>query len=285
MKHAYLIIAHHEFEVLQKLIEALDDERNDIYLHIDKKVSQLPHVAAQKAKIFFVADRIDVRWGHISQIECEYALFEMAYYSPEKYTRFHLLSGTHLPLKNQDEIHACFADYEGKEVLSLLYTNGYEINMKLERYHFLLRYFRYGRPWLQKSANFLWHILLKLQYIFHIQKRKLNVTLKANNWVSLTPAAVAFILKRKTEVNQRFKWSLCGDEFFVPYLLEQDKKSFTLVGVEHMLYNEFIGSNPRTLTSDDLDFLLQSDYLFARKFSSTDLQVVDRILKHIGVAL
>lgn len=29
--HAYLIIAHNEFEVLQKLIEALDDPRNDIY--------------------------------------------------------------------------------------------------------------------------------------------------------------------------------------------------------------------------------------------------------------
>lgn len=29
--HAYLIIAHNEFEVLQKLVGALDDPRNDIY--------------------------------------------------------------------------------------------------------------------------------------------------------------------------------------------------------------------------------------------------------------
>lgn len=37
--HAYLIIAHNEFEVLQKLVGALDDPRNDIYIHFDKKVS------------------------------------------------------------------------------------------------------------------------------------------------------------------------------------------------------------------------------------------------------
>lgn len=30
-KHAYLIMAHNEFEVLKKLIIILDDKRNDIY--------------------------------------------------------------------------------------------------------------------------------------------------------------------------------------------------------------------------------------------------------------
>ena len=35
--HAYMIIAHNQFELLERLIAALDDERNDIYIHIDKK--------------------------------------------------------------------------------------------------------------------------------------------------------------------------------------------------------------------------------------------------------
>ena len=33
MKHAYLIMAHHEFEVLGKLVQAIDDKRNDIFIH------------------------------------------------------------------------------------------------------------------------------------------------------------------------------------------------------------------------------------------------------------
>ena len=36
-KHAYCIMAHGNWEQLQMLIDVLDDERNDIYLHIDKK--------------------------------------------------------------------------------------------------------------------------------------------------------------------------------------------------------------------------------------------------------
>ena len=36
-KHAYLIIAHDKFEQLKRLLLLLDDERNDIYLHIDSK--------------------------------------------------------------------------------------------------------------------------------------------------------------------------------------------------------------------------------------------------------
>jgi hypothetical protein len=38
MKHAYLIIVHHEFEVLKLLLQALDDPCNDIYIHFDKIV-------------------------------------------------------------------------------------------------------------------------------------------------------------------------------------------------------------------------------------------------------
>ena len=35
MKHAYLIIAHNEPNILKTLLLMLDDERNDVYLHVD----------------------------------------------------------------------------------------------------------------------------------------------------------------------------------------------------------------------------------------------------------
>lgn len=38
-KHAFLIIAHNEFDILEKTIRLLDDKDNDIYLHIDKKLN------------------------------------------------------------------------------------------------------------------------------------------------------------------------------------------------------------------------------------------------------
>ena len=38
MKHAYLIMAYNNLDILEKLLKLLDDGRNDIYLYIDKKL-------------------------------------------------------------------------------------------------------------------------------------------------------------------------------------------------------------------------------------------------------
>ena len=57
MKHAFLIIAHNEYPVLEVLLSMLDDERNDIYLHIDKRATelfqQIKKVKMQKARLLF----------------------------------------------------------------------------------------------------------------------------------------------------------------------------------------------------------------------------------------
>ena len=37
MKHAYLIMAHNEPYILEKLLKLIDYSDNDIFLHIDKK--------------------------------------------------------------------------------------------------------------------------------------------------------------------------------------------------------------------------------------------------------
>ena len=37
MKHAYCILAHNNWSQLQLLLNNLDDDRNDIYLHVDLK--------------------------------------------------------------------------------------------------------------------------------------------------------------------------------------------------------------------------------------------------------
>ena len=41
MKHAYLIIAHSEYPILQILLSMLDEYGNDVYLHIDKRAKVL----------------------------------------------------------------------------------------------------------------------------------------------------------------------------------------------------------------------------------------------------
>lgn len=38
MKHAYLVMSHGNFEQLQFLVDLLDCEQNDIFIHIDKNI-------------------------------------------------------------------------------------------------------------------------------------------------------------------------------------------------------------------------------------------------------
>jgi Core-2/I-Branching enzyme. len=107
MKHAYLILAHNEFEILQKLITAIDDKRNDIFIHFDAKVKDLPKIEISFSNLYVLSNRINVCWGDVTVVEAELELFKMAMQVGD-YEYFHLLSGVDMPLKSQDYIHNFF---------------------------------------------------------------------------------------------------------------------------------------------------------------------------------
>ena len=101
-KHAFLIMAHNEYDILNKLLLLLDDERNDIFIHYDKKCKLPPSIELKYSNIH-VFKKVDVGWGEDSQIECEMFLFNEAYkkgpfdyYHPVLYVKaVHMLS-THI---------------------------------------------------------------------------------------------------------------------------------------------------------------------------------------------
>ena len=108
-KHAYLVLCHTNFQQLFILLELLDDARNDIYLHIDKKVRGYSPAEIEshlkQSKLVFVKP-MKVSWGGDSLMKAEMRLLTEATKTPHQY--YHLISGLDLPLKTQDEIHAFF---------------------------------------------------------------------------------------------------------------------------------------------------------------------------------
>lgn len=67
-KHAYLIIAHNNWEQLKKLILLLDDCRNDIFLHIDKKCGEITEIINSlttlcKSSNINIFQEFSVNWG------------------------------------------------------------------------------------------------------------------------------------------------------------------------------------------------------------------------------
>lgn len=65
-RHAYLMICHNNFKILQMLLSAIDDDRNDIYIHVDKKAVDVPFEdirgAVCHSPLAFI-ERVSVNWG------------------------------------------------------------------------------------------------------------------------------------------------------------------------------------------------------------------------------
>ena len=172
MKHAYLIIAHNEFEILKRLIQALDDERNDIYIHFDRKLNHYPDCRTSYAKLTFLEERMDVRWGDISVVDAEFALFDEAYRRGE-YSYYHLLSGVDMPLKTQNYIHRFFEKNAGKEFVGYYQGNiSKEIDRKVCRWHLFPKSFKETEGGLAVTKRVLRAGCVRLQSLLGIRRNK-----------------------------------------------------------------------------------------------------------------
>ncbi|MBB6130757.1 beta-1,6-N-acetylglucosaminyltransferase [Mucilaginibacter lappiensis] len=275
MKHAYLIIAHHEFNVLKRLLQMLDDERNDIFIHFDKKVKDIPVLQTDKSALHIIKKRINIRWGHISQIEGEYALMEAAMQT-DNYKYCHIISGVHLPLYAQDYIHDFFDQLGNLQLLTPMPTYLDEIKNKMMSYNFFLYNFS-GR----RTYQILWRLGHRVQRLLKIQRHVGTVFKKASNWMSITDGAVRYMISIKEQVLRKYRYTMCGDEFFTPTELENSALRELVLYNERMLKFEIGRANARTFRLEDFDELMTSGCLFARKFSETDMDLVEKIVETI----
>lgn len=264
MKSAYLIITHNEFEVLQRLVSALDDEMNDIFIHYDRKVRELPVISTEKSGLHVLDDRVDVRWGTVSQIKAEYALFEAAV-RVGGYSHYILISGTHFPLMSNEKIAAYLANHEGQTLLPYMENaNDYQVDMKMRRINIL-------------PGTLIWRVSLKIQRMLGIRINKHTRFYNAGNWVCLSEAAARYLIGRKKEILNKYRFSFCGDEFFVPTELMASSLADTVVFSKELLKFEIGRSNARAYTAEDYDELMASGCLFARKLVGDYIDLIDRI--------
>lgn len=286
MKHAYLIIAHSQFDLLQRLASVLDDKRNDIFVHVDKKVAKLPELHVNQSQLFILDNRVDVRWGDLSVVEAEYALFEKAIRTGA-YSYFHLLSGVDMPLKNQDKIHAFFDAHVGKEFIGYSqYDYGEEVDRKVKRYHLFPKHYRNSGKFLDFIRKGMRFGYLQLQYLFRQRRHRQMAFKKGTQWVSLTGNFVAYLLTKKKEVLTTYHHSFCSDEIYKQTLCWHSPFRAEIYDINNEARGcmRMIGWENGALKDwkdEDYDKLMQSDFLFARKFNNKHLQVVDRITKKL----
>ena len=133
MKFAYLIMAHDNEKQLELLIDALDYEENEIYLHIDKKSELNCMVFSTGKAILHVYNKFSVYWGDISQTKCQNFLLNEATKSYHDY--YHLISGHDFPIKSHKEIMAFFEKNAGKQFIHFE-SKDYCMKETCRYYHF-----------------------------------------------------------------------------------------------------------------------------------------------------
>ena len=262
-RHAYLIMAHANFDQLQTLIDLLDDDRNDIYLHIDKKVPTIPAVTAKHSGLY-MTDRVNVVWGGYSQIRCEMTLFLAA--AKGHYQYYHLISGMDLPLKTQDHIHAFFRENKGKEFIDFdPVTENKKFYARTQYYHFLADIAGSGRDLRSRGLRAMDRALVSAQKMLGICRKQIVPLYKGANWVSITDEMVQYLLSQEETLRKQFRLSFCADELFLQSLAAASPLRDNIAGTS-MRAVDWKRGRPYVYRKEDVPQLLACDRLWGRKF-------------------
>ena len=220
-RHAYLIMCHTNYDQLSILLDLLDDKRNDIYLHIDKKARgySVDNIKSHSvnSNLYFIKP-MRVNWGGDSQIRLEIKLLAEA--TKTQHTYYHLISGMDLPLKTQNEIHAFFCSHSGYDYVRFENANN------ISKHHMdRLKYYYFFQNHIDRGTD---GFLSRLQRKIKRKQKQIGINRTKNvqfefqkgaNWFSITHSTACFILDQYKYYKKYFRFTLCADEIFLQTIL------------------------------------------------------------------
>lgn len=291
-RHAYLILAHCNPGQLKKLLSLLDDPRNDIFVHIDRKADFGPEALARccsHSAVHSVEPRIAVHWGGVSIMRAELALLEAAL--PGHYAFYHLLSGMDLPIKTQDEIHAFFEEHPGKEFLNYWQFKPTTKN----RFRYFTLFPEGAGSFLPNLAN---NIAKGLQMLLGIRINRGIDFRFASQWFSITHACAEYVLSQKEWLEKVFRHTNTPDEVFLATVIWNSPFRERLKDAGEHIQNQDIHNtanmrfidwtrgesirHPWVFREEDWDLLMREPHLWARKFDErVDSRIIDRLFRQL----
>lgn len=289
-KQAILIMYHNDYYILEKLLKQIDNEKLDIYLHVDKKTKnfnfEYTRSLLKKSNIYFTK-RINVKWSTFSQIKCELLLLKTAI--KNNYSYYHLISGNDLLIKSSDKIYDYFNNCGNYEFVAYQNFENCVNNSVLDRikyYHIFNSYRRHKGNLFKKILSRLYYKMIWLQKKIKINRLKNNnlEIKKGANWFSITNELAMYLLTKEKEIYKMYSYSNCADEIFlqtIAYNSEFRNMIYREYSDEHENIKRHIDwtrGEPYVFTINDYEELIHSSAFFARKFSSfKDREIIDKI--------
>lgn len=281
-KIAILIIAHKNQEQLELLINSLDS-KFQLYIHVDLKSSINTSYLREKYTDVYFYSKFDIVWSGFNQIQCPLFLFKEAYKNKHPY--YILISGQDIPIKSNDEI----IDFLHKQNQSFVVSDKlplpqWKFNGGLDRVQLYWESDIIGNSILAKIKRRIIGNIRKRQRINN-WRRSLYKGMQyygGCNWVILKEDVLGFLLnfiKDNPKYIKSFKYSYCGDELWIQTILATSDCNTVN---DHFTYLDWSKGPeyPRTLRMEDYEDIINSPYLFARKFDlEIDAEVVHKILE------
>ena len=283
-KHAYLVMAHNNWEVLKRQIKILDSRHNDFFIHVDKKIKDFPidiedWAHNSNVRVFH---EINDMWADYSQIECELFLLKKATECCD-YSFYHLLSGTDLPLKCADYIYEFFEKNKSKNFIGIVPNEVYYSVRRVKYFHLLTSIKSYRDSKLLKGLDRLFEYCQRIVFVNRLKQKDIKI-IDGWQWFSINKGFAKYILNKKSDIDSIFKKSIASDELVFQTMAYNSDYRDTLYDETDlkngsMRYIDWERGRPYIWGQDekDYDLLIKSPYMFARKFDEKYMEIVNRI--------
>lgn len=284
-KHAYLIMAHDNWQILRRLLLLLDDYRHDIFLHLDAKSKPIDlqtESLITKSGLRIIESK-PVYWADYSQVETTLRLLKEAVSG--EYSYYHLLSGVDLPLKTNDERYRFFENSQKNFIGIVPHESWYSVR-RVKYFHPLVhnRYYRTSKP--MKIADRLLEYCQRITGVNRLKNNNWEI-IDGWTWFSIQHDLCQNLIEAEKMLNSMFHSTIASDELFIQsFVYNQPILRRTLYDENDlkngsMRYIDWKRGKPYTWGREaekDFQLLMNSPYMFARKFSEEKSgELADRI--------
>lgn len=279
MKIAVLILAHKSVWQVERLVNRLS-ESFDIYIHADRKWNLDTNVFSSYPNVHFVK-RHEVHWGSYLQINATMELFKAAW--KQQYDYYLLISGQDLPIKSNMEIKDFLIQNQDVNFVnfdSLPRPDWADQNGGFDRidYYHGIHFEARNMGMLKRK---LYTAVRKFQIRTGLKRKLYHIKYYGGwNWLNINKEAMNQIFKFLEEhphYLKTFKYTHSGDEIWAQTILAN---RITNIESDSLRYTrwEQKTAHPVVLKLEDLDSIMGSNNLFARKFDEDiDKDIIEKI--------
>ena len=265
MKQVFLIHAHKDLVQLNALLARLSDPDFALYVHLDRKWRLDPGQVDPRAQR--IAPRLDVRWGHFSQVRATLASLRFILAREPSFDKLLFLSAQDYPVLSNPALKRALALLEGRELIDCakIGPDGWPA-------HYRYQYFySEGGAWPARLACALANRALRVAGC----TRRLPAGLQpwgGSTWWTLSRPCLVHLLQRVDEqpgLARFFRTVLCPDEmFFHTLVMASSYAPPVLSNYRYVQWPAGRARNPQVLVEADFERVLASGAHFCRKCES-----------------